>query len=237
MLISDLQDRLRVLVRERIEAGEVTGTELGERAGCRQAHVSNFLNGRRGLSIEAMDRMMASLQLEARDLIGVGRRPNVAAPGGNGLALEMIPLLGMDSPLLERDFDGCEAVEFLYLRKSYLRRFRPEGSAVRRRWRRWVMVRGDKEAVRAMPGCLRPGAMLLLDRHYDSLREARPGEANLYVVQWGEQRLVRYVEQHDTLLLLRPESAQVAVEVVQLAHDAQAADYLLGRVSMISNEV
>ena len=45
MLISDLQNRLRILVRERIEAKRVDGNGAGNRAGFQQAHVSNFLNG------------------------------------------------------------------------------------------------------------------------------------------------------------------------------------------------
>ena len=74
MLISDLQNRLRVLVRERIAAGELTGTELANRAGFQQAHVSNFLNGRRGLSIESMDRVMEVMRLEVQDLMPEAHR-------------------------------------------------------------------------------------------------------------------------------------------------------------------
>ena len=74
MLISDLQDRLRALVRERIDAGELTGTELAKLAGFQQAHVSNFLNRRRGLSVEAMDRVMEVLRLDVRDLMPEERR-------------------------------------------------------------------------------------------------------------------------------------------------------------------
>ena len=58
MLISTLHDRLRAHVSERIGSRALTGTELAEKAGFRQAHISNFLNHRRGLSLEAMDRVM-----------------------------------------------------------------------------------------------------------------------------------------------------------------------------------
>ena len=67
MLISDLQHQLRAVVSERIAAGEMTGTELARRAGFQQAHISNFLNERRGLSIETMDRVMEVMRLEVRD--------------------------------------------------------------------------------------------------------------------------------------------------------------------------
>ena len=78
MLISDLHDRLRALVRERIGGG-LTGTELAKLAGFQQAHVSNFLNRRRGLSIEAMDRIMEVLKVEVRDLMPEERERAQAA--------------------------------------------------------------------------------------------------------------------------------------------------------------
>jgi len=69
MLISTLHDRLRAHVSERIGSRALTGTELAEKAGFRQAHISNFLNHRRGLSLEAMDRVMEVLGLDVADLV------------------------------------------------------------------------------------------------------------------------------------------------------------------------
>ena len=51
-----LQDALRTIAAGRIRAGQLTGVALAQKTGFRQAHVSNFLNRRRGLSIEAMNR-------------------------------------------------------------------------------------------------------------------------------------------------------------------------------------
>src|SRR5271169_1676716 len=68
MRISDLQDNLRAHIWARIHRGELTGSGLSRDAGFQQAHMSNFLNARRGLSPEAMDRLLEVLQVDVLDL-------------------------------------------------------------------------------------------------------------------------------------------------------------------------
>jgi len=58
MRIADLEDSLRAHIWARIHRGELTGSALSRDAGFQQAHMSNFLNTRRGLSPEAMDRLL-----------------------------------------------------------------------------------------------------------------------------------------------------------------------------------
>ena len=47
-----LQDNLRKVLWERIDAGELTGLHLAQQTEFKQAHISNFLNRKRGLSLE-----------------------------------------------------------------------------------------------------------------------------------------------------------------------------------------
>jgi hypothetical protein len=63
MTIQDLQDQLRAHIRARIGRGELTGSALAHQASLPQGHLSNFLNSRRGLSLESMDRLMGALHL------------------------------------------------------------------------------------------------------------------------------------------------------------------------------
>ena len=53
-----LQENLRKALWERIEEGELTGLRLAEQTGFKQAHISNFLNRKRGLSLEGMDKVL-----------------------------------------------------------------------------------------------------------------------------------------------------------------------------------
>src|SRR5215470_5229582 len=46
-----LLENLRRVLWARIEAGELTGLRLAEQTGFKQAHISNFLNRKRGLSL------------------------------------------------------------------------------------------------------------------------------------------------------------------------------------------
>ena len=64
-----LQDNLRKILWERIEAGELTGLHLAQQTGFKQAHISNFLNRKRGLSLEGMDKVLAVQHLSVLDLL------------------------------------------------------------------------------------------------------------------------------------------------------------------------
>jgi len=64
-----LQDNLRNTLWERIEEGDLTGLRLAQQTGFKQAHISNFLNRKRGLSLEGMDRVLAVQHLSVLDLL------------------------------------------------------------------------------------------------------------------------------------------------------------------------
>lgn len=235
MLITDLQNRLRTMLRERIEAGELTGTDVAKRAGFRQAHVSNFLNQRRGLSVEAMDRVMETLRLEVPDLLPEGHKRITVAEGSCCADFDSVPMVGYEA-LSQSDFGSGEIVELLRFKKSFLQRLRAEMANQRSNWRRFVSIKADKDCYLAMRPRLLLGSALLIDRHYNSLRSYRRQEQNLYVVKSAEGCKVRYVELQGTHLTLRPESRNCALGYVQLGKGETFAEYVIGRVAHISVE-
>jgi len=232
MLMADLQNRLRALVRERIAAGQMTGTELARRAGFQQAHVSNFLNGRRGLSIETMDRVMQVMRFDVGDLAPEQRRK---AAERAECGFDSIPLVNPRA-LLHRDFVADEIIEFLHFKKSFLRRIRPAPANDRKGWQRFVLIKADKDSGLAMRPRLSLGATLLIDRHHTSLECYRRGEPNIYVVKSGTTWPVRYVELHGTQLMLRPENQERPLGFVRVSKGETFADYIVGRVAHISVE-
>jgi transcriptional regulator with XRE-family HTH domain len=234
MLISDLQNQLRALVSERIAAGELTGTELARRAGFQQAHISNFLKGRRGFSIETMDRVMEVMRLQVRDLMPQPRIRRIAAETGES-GYESVPLV-KPSALLHREFTSNEIEEQFPLKKSLLRRMRSDMASERTGWRRFVLMKADKESGAAMHPRLAAGAVLLIDRHYNSLLNYRRGEPNIYVVSRGAAWPVRYVELQGSQLTLRPQNPETALGFVRPGKGETFADYLVGRVAHIMVE-
>src|SRR6266498_2684575 len=82
-----LQDNLRKVLWERIEAGELTGLRLAQQTGFKQAHISNFLNRKRGLSLEGMDKVLASQKLSVLDLLDpaeINKRASIPPPPEEG---------------------------------------------------------------------------------------------------------------------------------------------------------
>ncbi|HYM06717.1 MAG TPA: hypothetical protein VEU11_09170, partial [Terriglobales bacterium] len=78
-----LQENLRKALRERIAEGELTGLGLARETGFRQAHISNFLNRKRGLSVEGMDKVLRVQRLSILDLLDPGeinKRASIAPP-------------------------------------------------------------------------------------------------------------------------------------------------------------
>src|ERR1043165_8620828 len=68
MSFQKLQDKLRRRVLAHIEAGQMTGLRLAEITGFQQAHISNFLNRKRALSLEGMDNVLVALRWSVLDL-------------------------------------------------------------------------------------------------------------------------------------------------------------------------
>src|SRR5580698_11181317 len=69
MNFQDLHELLRVELLRRIERGTLTGTRLANQAGFKSAHVSNFLNRKRSLSLEGLDRVLSSQNLTIDQLL------------------------------------------------------------------------------------------------------------------------------------------------------------------------
>src|SRR5882762_3363231 len=81
-----LQDNLRKILWERIEAGELTGLRLAQQTGFKQAHISNFLNRKRGFSLEGMDKVLNVQHLSVLDLLDpaeVNQRASILPPSAD----------------------------------------------------------------------------------------------------------------------------------------------------------
>jgi hypothetical protein len=69
MNFTQMHGRLRLELLRRIQRGTLSVSLLARQTGFGQAHLSNFLHSRRHLSLEALDRILASRRLSATDLV------------------------------------------------------------------------------------------------------------------------------------------------------------------------
>jgi phage repressor protein C with HTH and peptisase S24 domain len=83
---------------------------------------------------------------------------------------------------------------------------------------------------------LLPGAIVLVDRHYNSLKPYRRNEINMYAVRTGNACTLKQVELSGRSLLLRPQNPAYPVEVLAMAESQPASDYLIGRICHVALE-
>src|ERR1039458_6918560 len=173
MRLQDLQDKLRAHIRARIDRGELTGTGLSREAGFQQGHLSNFLNARRGLSLESMDRLLDTLNigvLDLADLKDIERRASHPA-GASGF--ESVAVVSGEQAARLPRFTPEQVRESRNFSKSFLRKLKPNDASNRSEWLRFVLLQLDAKAAGGMFPHIPAGATLLVDRHSNSLQPYR----------------------------------------------------------------
>ncbi len=258
-----LQDNLRKELRKRIDAGELTGMELARRTGFTQAHISNFLNKKRGLKLSALDKVVKAIGLTLYDLLNPHEVAKVAAVSrtagtGKDEEYEVAPLVEGSIAAGSEVIVNEEVKELLKFRRSFLQRLRADlaapasggraaaagkGGAGRKEWTRFVLIKVDQKEGLSMWPRVGPGATLLIDRHYNSLRPYRKGERNFYAVRKGDGCTVKYVELREAtpsapggMLVLRPHNPDYPVEVIPIEEGQTFADLIIGRVAHVAVE-
>ena len=232
-----LQDNLRKLLWERIEAGELSGLHLARQTGFKQAHISNFLNRKRGLSLEGMDKVLSMQHLSVLDLLDpadVNKRASILPPSGD--EFENVLLTDASTAATQPLITTMHVKDILKFKKSFLHKLKAESDGDRSAWHRFVLIKLDAREATSMSPRLMPGATLLIDRHYNALKPYRKGELNMYAVLKSDTCTVRYVEVAGNELILRPHNQSSPIEVVALADGKRAADYLVGRICHVSLE-
>lgn len=238
MKFKALQENLRKTMWERIHAKKLTGMKLAEQVGFKQAHISNFLNRKRSLSMEGLDRVLSVQHLSVLDLLDpdeVNKRASILPPSEddfeNVLLVEGAVAAG--EPLVTTE----SVKDILKFKKAFLKRLRPEmHSPVRNEWRRFVLVKVDAREGMSMYPRLLPGATVLIDRHYNSLEPYRKGEQNMYAVRKGDGCTVKYVEVAGHTLVLRPHNQAYPVDVISIEEGKTFADYVVGRICHVAIE-
>lgn len=229
-----LQERARLRVLAQISAGEVTGAQLARETGFRQAHISNFLNRKRGLSLEAIDAIVKTRKIGLADLMrepgnSAGRRRSLRASAAE---LSYIPLMEEEN-CLASDIPYAAARNALRVMYSRLAKLPVRMHTPRPHWLRFVALRVTAADAKAMSPRLTRGAIVVVDRHSNAAGDNH----SIYAARAGKRIVLRYVECAGVELVLRPHDPECELMVLEAGggHDALAA--IIGRVCMVMGEV
>jgi SOS-response transcriptional repressor LexA len=184
-----------------------------------------------------MDKVLAVQHLSVLDLLDpteVNKRASILPPSGDEFENVLLTdgAVAATQPLIT----SMNVKEILKFKKNFLRKLKAETEGDRESWERFVLIKVDGREGMSMYPRLLPGATLLLDRHYNSLKPYRKGEFNMYAVIKDGNCTVKYVEVAGNHLILRPHNQAYPIEVVTMEDGKTAADYLVGRVCYVGIE-
>jgi hypothetical protein len=250
MNFQDLHESVRVELERRVQAGLITATSLAHQSGFRQAHISNFLNRRRSLSLDGLDRVLAAQNLSVDELLlrsslhgGLPVEISAAAGAADGYsagtreASQAVPVVAHSTAMEEAVVRPGSVIEVVYIPTSRLGVGRARPSTRTLHWQRFVAVRVDAQQAAAMDPMLAADSIAVLDRHYNSLAPHRAHQRTLYAVRSGSGLMLRYLEFDDARLILRPMSLAFPVQLIALGEDESPGDYIVGRVALVLSEV
>ena len=228
-----MHERLRMELQRRIQRGTLSVSLLARQTGFGQSHLSNFLHGRRQLSLEAMDRILAAQSMSAADLLATQTRRMEYREGEES---GTVPVVSHTTALFEPHVRPSAVQSVLHLPTGMLRTARARTASLRRAWQRFVVVAISAQEAEAMEPLILPNALVLLDRHYNSLLPYRANRPNLYAVRHDAQLKLRYVDFQLNRLVLRPHNIAFPVELIEVGPNEAPNDLIVGRVALILNE-
>lgn len=231
MNFSQLHERVRIEVLRRIDNGSLNATLLAHQIDCSAAHISNFLNRRRRLSLEALDKVLRAQFLTIDDLYPERPYPQVG-PGRPAAptSFDSVPLVEPSIAASHARIHSASIIEVVKVRSGLLGHLRDKCSAQRRKWDRFVAVLIAEEEAALMQPVLPGHAIVLIDRHYNSTFAYLPGGNTVYAVRIGNRLRFRYVTLLNRHLVMRAHNPAHVPEMIALPEGQTSADVLVGRV-------
>ena len=246
MNFQDLHELLRLELLRRIEHGALTGTRLAQETGFQQAHISNFLNRKRALSLDGLDRVLAAQSLSVEEFLPLRLTSSADPMPGNSAVhgelvsqdgSETVPVVTLAAAAEEAQIHPADVIETTHVSASRLLESRVRSSRRYAAWQRFVAVRPNGQETAAMKPILIAGVIVVIDRHYNSIAPYHSDQPTLLAVRYGSGLLLRFVELDGGRLILRPSAVEHPLHFVTVGANETASDYIVGRVCVLLQEL
>lgn len=236
MNFSQLHEQLRLELLRRIKRGVLTGTLLARQTGLKPAHISNFLRSKRRLSLDALDSVLAAQSISIEELLTHSQSSHIGSHRQH-MPANSVALVSQGVAMLESHIRADSILELIHLPTGYLDHLPTRRSADRRGWERFIAVRASYLQAEAMVPVFVPHAILVIDRHYNSLAPYRPPMPSIYAVQLGSTLLFRYATLQGSCVVLRPHKIEHPIQLIDLKTEDSSGSIFVGRVCASISEV
>lgn len=211
------------------------GLQLRNAPRLAKAHISNFLNKKRSLSLEGLDRVLAAQDLTVDQLLPIDLSAASSVLAGD--PMEIVPVVSYSAAMDNAFATAACIIETIQVSASRLQGNRAQPLAKRIQWQRFVAIRADRQQADAMEPLLYAGTIAVLDRHYNSLAPYRSHQPTLFAVRYGAALLLRFVDFDEDRLILRPYSRAFPIQLLTIGVEEAPADYIVGRVCILLSEL
>jgi len=233
MNLDFLQENLRLEILRRIRRGLLTGAQLARSSGFRHAHISNFLHGKRTLSLQGFDRILAAGNLSILDLIPASNA-DLSAPNCSSPSVQSIPVVTQEAAIFQPRIAPASILDTILVPDSSLHLALARPAAGRSVWQRFVAFRADAEHAVPMHPLLQQDSIAIIDRHYNSLARYRPMLPTIYAVHTDDRLHVCFLNFEANRLILRPRNLASPVRLIELAPHEQPSDRIVGRICYVA---
>lgn len=236
MKFEALHENLRLEILRRIDRGALTGSVLARATNFQQAHISNFLNRKRSLSLEGLDRVLAAENLSILDLIPADAISGISTRNHTASLTQPVAVVTHTAASLSARIKLSEILDTVEVPQSVFRSCQEDHASGKDLWQRFVAIRVDALQAAAMDPLLRQQFVAVIDRHYNSLALYRSESPSVYAVHAGNALHLCFLELEGNKLILRPRNRRVPVRLVEIATNEQASDYIVGRICYVLSE-
>jgi hypothetical protein len=238
MTFSQLHEQLRLELLRRIERGILSGTLLARQTGLKPAHISNFLHCKRRLSLDALDSVLSAQSIAIEELLAQAANRHIRSRRQDTAALTgRIALVSQPVAMFESQIRMSSILERIELPPGYLDHLRTRRSRDRGSWERFIAVRASYTQAEAMAPAILAHAILVIDRHYNTLIPYRPPMPSIYAIQRGNVMLFRYATLQGNTIVLRPHKIEHPVELIEIKPEEALSSFVVGRVCVSISEV
>lgn len=230
MKVAELHERLRENLRQEIRNHNLDISKLSRQTGMGRSHLSNFLAGKRGLSRDAMDRIMAAQGIETEHFLRYPHKHDLLAENER----VSIPIVSHEAALSHPNIFQSDIQAYMPLPADALKRLSGRTAGRRLAWRRFVAVRISAAEAKPMEPIIVPDALVVIDRHRNTVRPYRDAALSIYVVRRGTHLQLRYAEIFAGQIALRCRR-QVPLEELDMASNEKLRDPIAGRIVYVLN--
>ncbi|MHB8304143.1 MAG: helix-turn-helix domain-containing protein [Acidobacteriaceae bacterium] len=236
MRFDTLHENLRLEILRRIDRGLLSGSTLARATGFQQAHISNFLNQKRFLSLDGLDRVLEAQKMSVLDLLPADISPDTSQPSSSASMSQTVPVVTHSAAATTPRIQPAEILESVEVPDAVLHHAHPAPVPGRAAWQRFVAVRVDAQQSTSMDPLLRQHFIAVIDRHYNSLAQYRSQYPTIYAIHTADALHLCFLEFDANRLIVRPRNRHFPIHLIELAPNEKPADRIVGRICFLLSE-